>query len=424
MGGGSGHTHMTEIPSRPRSCRGRPFLSLIVAVLAAVLVACQRQPSPAAMTGESSSPARAASSTCTETVHADSPVAPEPLSPTQQPEPSRTPTLTNTATGTATATDIPTATVTPTPTATLSALERSDNILLMGIDRRPDDPTPGWRTDTIMVVALDDTSEQVGLVSIPRDLYVDIPGLGPGRINRVDYYGTEAGYPGGGPALLQRVLTETLSIPTHHYVRIEMEGLVRLVDALGGVTVTLTCPLYERTPDETSPNGLRDWMLPAGQVWLDGEAAKKFATYRYVTSDFGRVARQQQLIWALRERIMQVQMIPRIPELWSALADTFVTDLDVLSVLKLAQRGATLRPEQVHGMTLSNAALEPQITEEGAWVLAITDSDALILELGQVFMTRPLVDVGGSAPEECLPPPTEVPTFTPTPTGTATSTAG
>jgi len=68
-------------------------------------------------------------------------------------------------------------------------LETTDNILVLGTDHREGDPDPSWRTDTIMVVAVDHEAGQVGVVSIPRDLYVDVPGLGKSRINQADYYG-------------------------------------------------------------------------------------------------------------------------------------------------------------------------------------------------------------------------------------------
>jgi len=106
-------------------------------------------------------------------------------------------------------------------------LEYTDNYLVLGADQRPG--WESWRTDSIMVVAIDPKTEQVGIISIPRDLYVDIPGYGKERINSVDYIGEKKKYPGGGPALAARVISDTLGIPTQHYVRIQMEGLVRLV---------------------------------------------------------------------------------------------------------------------------------------------------------------------------------------------------
>ena len=318
-------------------------------------------------------------------------------------------------------------------TATSSAtpgpaiLTKTENVLLMGVDHRPADPDPSWRTDSIIIAALDRANNRLGLVNIPRDLYVEIAGYGPGRINQADYIGERGRYPGGGPALVERVLTETLGIPIDHYVRIQMAGLVDLVDALGGVTVTLKCPLYERTPDETSSNGLRDWNLPAGQVRLDGQDARQFATYRYVESDFGRTRRQQQLIWAIRNQALQLNALPRIPTLWRALSDNYETDLSLIDAVKYASLGADLRPENVRGLVFSLDALDYAYTGTGAIVLVIKDKQRLQDELAHLFDGKPLASLDGSAAGEageCPPPPTAVPAFTPTPIVTATMTAG
>jgi anionic cell wall polymer biosynthesis LytR-Cps2A-Psr (LCP) family protein len=195
-----------------------------------------------------------------------------------------------------------------------------------------------------------------------------------------------------------------------------MEGLVRLVDTLGGVTVVLDCPLYERTPNDASPNGVVDWSLPAGPVVLDGESAKKFATYRYATTDFGRARRQQQLIWAIRDRALQLDIIPRIPELWKAFSDMFNTDLGLVDIVKLAGFGVTLKPENVHGTVLGDDVMEYYITPEGAWVLVIADYDGVAAKKAQLFAGRPLASLNISDAEGgCPPPPTPPPTFTPTP---------
>jgi len=106
--------------------------------------------------------------------------------------------------------------------------------------------------------------------------------------------------------------------------------------------VTLDCPLYERTPDASAPKGYVEWSLPAGTVRLNGDAARKFATYRYVTADFGRTQRQQQLIWAIRNRVLQGNIIARIPELWRTMSDVFATNLTLVDVIKLANAGIKL----------------------------------------------------------------------------------
>jgi LCP family protein required for cell wall assembly len=285
-------------------------------------------------------------------------------------------------------------------------LERTENILVLGADQRPG--WEAWRTDSIMVVAIDAKYQQVGVISIPRDLYVEIPDYGKERINAVDYIGEKKKAPGGGPALAARVVSDSLGIPTQHYARIQMDGLAQLIDALGGVTVTLDCPLYERTPNDSAPAGYVEWTLPAGQVWLDGDAARKFVTYRYVTADFGRIQRQQQLIWAIRNRALQGNIIPRIPELWRAFSDMFTTDLSLMDVIRLANMGIKLKPGDVHGMMIGRGVVRDFTTERGEMVLVVSSQADLDAAKEQLFMGKPLEQLGRSEPgkpKECPPPP-------------------
>lgn len=325
--------------------------------------------------------------------------------PTLTPEPTATPTLANT----------------PTPTATRppKTIRETENILLLGMDQRPGEGM--WRTDTIMVAAIDYGANQVGVVSIPRDLWVEIPGYGVGRINQADFQGEHQKYPGGGPKLAADVIQATLGIPSQRWVRLRLEALPELVEALGGVTVTLDCPLHEVTPDPANPAAYLHFDLPAGDVFLNGEDAAKFARYRYATSDFSRARRQQQLIWAIREQALRVDAIPKIPDLWRALANTFKTDLSLLDVIRLARLGAKLDSSQVHGLVFSNKAIQPAVVGGGAQVVKIVDRAQLDRELAGLFSGPPLASQGregsnGQCPPPVTPPP--LPTLTPTPEAT------
>ncbi len=293
----------------------------------------------------------------------------------------------------------PTATLPPPTPAAPPNLKDTYNILVMGVDHRP--TYDSWRTDSLMVVAVDFPTGKVGVISIPRDLYVDIPGREPGRINEVDFYGEKVGGPGGGPKLLSQVIEKELGIPTQHWARIQMDGLVQLVDALGGVTVHLDCPLDEATPDDKAADGLKYWSLPAGDNILDGINAKKFATYRYLSNDISRITRQQQLLWAIRNRALSADVIPRIPELWQTLSDLFVTDLKLLDVITLARVGTSLAPSDVHGLVLGANVLTDYTTPEGWYVLKVRDPEKLKdLETG-LFEAKPLSELGKAAATGC-----------------------
>jgi anionic cell wall polymer biosynthesis LytR-Cps2A-Psr (LCP) family protein len=190
------------------------------------------------------------------------------------------------------------------------------------------------------------------------------------------------------------------------------------VDTLGGVTLHLDCTLYERTPHPTIPNHYVDWSLPAGDVTMDGATAKKFATYRYVTNDSGRARRQQQLIWAIRERALQLDMLPKVPELWQALSD--VPPTLSLDIVRLAALGASLQPGEMHSLVLGMQVMRNYITPTGAMVLIVRDSTKLESELANLFTGRPLADLShNQAPNgKCPPEPRNFTSPQPTPTST------
>ena len=200
-------------------------------------------------------------------------------------------------------------------------------------------------------------------------------------------------YKGGSAALAKAVAEKTLGVPIQHVVLIKMDGLAQLVDALGGVTVKLDCPLYEQTPDPKNPSRVVNWSLPAGAVTLNGEEARKFATYRYLTSDFGRAQRQQQLIWAIRNQAENLNIVPRVPQLWTALSGTFKTDLGILDVLRLVRFGLALDSTKITGASMSDV-VQPYRTKGGASVLIVKDRASLNRKLGEMFTSRPLAELG------------------------------
>jgi polyisoprenyl-teichoic acid--peptidoglycan teichoic acid transferase len=286
----------------------------------------------------------------------------------------------------------------PTPPSGPPSIHSTENILVLGMDAREGGKM--WRTDTIMVAAVDSARQRVGLLSIPRDLWVDIPGYGEGRINIVDFIGESREGRGGGPASVSKVLNDKLGIQTKHWVRIRQEGLVDLVDAMGGITITLDCPFIEKTPDPKVKGQFEYLMLPAGLTFLQGETAKKFVTYRYASTDFNRARRQQQIIWAIRDRALEIDVISRIPQLWTALADTFQTDLLLGDLVELAMLGRDLGRENVVGMVISRDNLKSAVIN-GSAVLVVGDPALLKQEVEKLFESRPIAELGRSATGRC-----------------------
>ncbi len=257
---------------------------------------------------------------------------------------------------------------------------KTENYLVLGTDRLPGQVV--WRTDTIMMVGLDREKGRAAVLSIPRDLWVQIPNYGWGRINQVDYLG-EQKQPGNGPFFVSEVLSRTLGISAQHWARVQMDGFQGMIDAVGGVTIHLDCPFYELSYSGAA------FALPAGDIRLDGATAYRYVRLRLRESDIGRASRQRQVLWALRNQALQANLITRLPELWSAFQGTFATDLGLLDLLSLARFGMSLDKSQVRagGITLND--LQSFVTAQGAEVLRIANPNRV----------RAVVDGVWDAPE-------------------------
>lgn len=299
------------------------------------------------------------------------------------------------------------------PVPLIDSWSKTENYLILGTDRRPNWSI--WRTDVIIVVGLDRPNRRVGLFSIPRDLYIPIPGRGWGRINTVDYIGEERlNVEGGGGELVSAVIHSTLGVPIEHWIRVDMEGFEQLVDAIGGITIHLECPFYE--PILNLNTGQWTYFaLPPGDVTLTGEEAHWYARLRLRTSDFGRARRQRQLLWALREKMLNANLILRFPELWSALNDKFETDLGLLNLVQLAQFGLPLSSSRVRAGALTSKELPPYTTPGGGAVLHIANLQTVQEAIDNVWNATPISEVSHNDGTQCKPPPPGAPVF-PTPT--------
>jgi len=261
----------------------------------------------------------------------------------------------------------PNAEIIDTPAGPAFSWQETENFLILGTDRRAEEGS--WRTDSIMVVGLDRANNRAAVFSIPRDLYVNIPGYGWGRINQADYMG-ERREEDGGPALVGRIVEDLLGIPTQHFVRIQMDGFVDFVDALGGVNIYLDCPFSEPIFNLTTQSWTR-FTLPAGQNHLDGEDAYWFARLRLEGTDIGRSSRQRAIIWAMRDQILSTNALLRLPELYTAFNDTITTDLGLFDIIGLAQTALSLDASNVRASGLTLRDLQNYTTDAGAQVLVI-----------------------------------------------------
>jgi len=244
----------------------------------------------------------------------------------------------------------------PTPPAPAIApddpqpLLKTTNILLLGSDRRPN--MPNWRTDVIMIVAVDRPNNRVGVISLPRDLYIDqIPNHRGNKINVIDYLGEQDEPGGGGPRLLGQVLEAKIGVPIHHYVRVDFEAVKRLVDAMGGVEVDVDCPLYDPYGYDEGGDPLA---LDVGVHRLTGGEALSYVRSRRIGGDLERERRQQRFIWAVRTQIQNENLLPRIPAIYQAMQGSVQTDLNLIDAVKLVRMAMNLEKSDVHGFVVND----------------------------------------------------------------------
>ncbi len=210
-------------------------------------------------------------------------------------------------------------------TSTLPESPSAMNIVLVGYDKRAEgnaEVTEG-RSDTIILVHIDPDRDFVSLLSVPRDTLADIPGYGLYKIN--------GAYAFGGGALLIRTIQSEIGVDLDHYVALNLEGFQALTDALGGVYIDV---------DRRYLNLTQSWEhidLQPGYQLLNGGLALDYVRFRHDDNiDFGRMARQQQFITAVREQALGWNLTLKVPKLIKALFANLDTDLSANELIKLA----------------------------------------------------------------------------------------
>jgi LCP family protein required for cell wall assembly len=244
-------------------------------------------------------------------------------------------------------------------------------ILLLGVDKREGEHGP-WRTDTMILGTIDPESKTAGMLSIPRDLWMPIPGYGENRINSANFIGDRDKYPGGGPALAKKTVEYNFGVPVHYYVLLDFDGFEKIIDTIGGIDVNVERTLHdEQYPDPSpdDPNRVRTIHFEAGLQHMGGKAALEYARSRRSTSDFDRSHRQVQIIMAVREQALRLNLIPRVPELMVTLADIVQTDLQPGNIITLARLAGEIEQENLNSVVIDYNMTVEHVTPTGAWVL-------------------------------------------------------
>jgi LCP family protein required for cell wall assembly len=274
----------------------------------------------------------------------------------------------------------------PAPLPSTHPAKEPTTVLLLGTDRRSGGAGSSTNnTDTVLLLYLDPETQRAAMLSIPRDLYVDIPGHGQNRVNTAYARGKRDGT--GGLALARQTVSATLGIPIDHAVLIDFTVFVTVIDAIGGVDVDVPHDIYDPTyPD--SGIGYDPFYISAGSHHLDGATALKYARTRAtVGGDFDRTARQRQIVMAVRDQVLSLDLLPSLiaqsPQLWINLQGAFEADLTLSEMIDLAVTASHIPTDQIALGSIDESCTIPWTTPDGAQVLLpLPDMiDALVNDL-------------------------------------------
>lgn len=260
-------------------------------------------------------------------------------------------------------------------------------IIIGGLDSRPDQTGEPVRTDSLMLVSINPASNGIGVLSIPRDLWVRIPEQeNHDRINRAYFIG-ESRATGYGPRLLQQTVSWNLGMRIHDYVLIDFQAVIDIVDHLGGIEISIDYEINDqRYPDMNY--GYDPFYLPAGRHLLDGRDTLRFARTRHGNNDVRRAERQQMVLFALREKILSLnflQLIGQVPALLGTLGDHVETGLELEQIVQLALLLKDVEFDNISMRVMDFEFLEEYVTEEYQQQVLVPRVERLPILLSQTF---------------------------------------
>jgi LCP family protein required for cell wall assembly len=247
------------------------------------------------------------------------------------------------------------------------------NIILIGSDQDVDPSDRSYRTDSMLVVSINRTTNSVSMLSLPRDLYVYIPTLGMQRLNTAYNWGESVNFqPGRGFGLLQQTVLYNFGIPLHYYARISLNGFKTIVDSLNGIDIAVDCPISdlryqgpvsERTPE---PSEYTPFTLNPGYYHMNGSLSLWYARVRKSTSDFDRSRRQQQVLRALWKTAREQNLAAKVPELWGPMTSVLDTNLTLPDALSLLPVALSLKPGDIRSYYMQKGYELQHFAADGA----------------------------------------------------------
>jgi LCP family protein required for cell wall assembly len=238
------------------------------------------------------------------------------------------------------------------------------NILLVGTGGGDHDAPD--LTDSIIVASYNHITKTASMLSIPRDLYVKIPGYGSSRINKI-YENLKPDY--GSPKSLE-ILSDTAEIVAgidiHYYLKVDFAAFRDTVDVLGGVDIDVKRAIYDESyPDDNY--GFEIFQVDKGPHHFDGETALKYARSRHTTSDFDRAQRQQQLLVAIKEKAMGKKILTspmKLKKLWAAFSEHVETNMSFAEMAAFARIAKSFDTSQI----VSKVLRDIEMAQEGAFL--------------------------------------------------------
>lgn len=227
-------------------------------------------------------------------------------------------------------------------------------------------------TDTIILLTIDPISKTAGMLSIPRDLWVAIPGFGHSRINTAWTIGQGAKLPGGGPGLAMETVSQLIGVPVHYYVQVDFGTFVSFINLIGGIDVYVE----QRMVLDPTGSGQDHFVLQPGDVrHLTGKRALAYARCRSESQgcsdgDVGRARRQQQVILAIRDKVFDPstfsKLLTQAPALYTEFSSGIHTNLSLEDAIKLAVLASDIPLENIRqGVIDNNMAVFAETTLDG-----------------------------------------------------------
>jgi LCP family protein required for cell wall assembly len=292
-----------------------------------------------------------------------------------------------------------------------ASIEERINILVMGLDRRTDEPKDSpTRTDTMFVVSIDPYSKTAGVFSIPRDLWVEIPdqqgGFMKDRINVAYEYGPIRKYPGGGPGLAVATVEHNFDIEIDHYLVLDFVGFMDLVDAIGGIDVQVEDYIFDPSYCLTASCDDREIIVfEPGLEHMDGERALAYARVRYGSGDLQRIERQQDVLRAAVDTALSAELLMpnRAVSIYNKFRDAVNTDVSVFKVPGLALLAKDIPPENITTISLASAVQDAVVGDAQVLVADWDEVEALKRQVffdGRLLSEKAFVEVqnGTGAP--------------------------